>query len=156
VIQIMDWHVIVEVAVEPTSSSAVLSARVDSFEVREGHGGLKPLTQHDRSEIKKTIGEILDSVHHPVIEFASAKMRGNAGELVVEGQLTIRGATQPVTVRGRLDESGERLRVSGRAVVTQSEWGIKPYTAFLGALKLRDDVEVEFEADMAPTPQAQV
>jgi hypothetical protein len=28
-------------------------------------------------------------------------------------------------------------------VLTQSAYGIKPYSAFLGALKVRDDVEVE-------------
>jgi len=29
--------------------------------------------------------------------------------------------------------------------VVQTEYGIKPYTAFFGALKLRDEVAVEFE-----------
>jgi hypothetical protein len=28
--------------------------------------------------------------------------------------------------------------------------GIRPYTAFLGALKLRDEVEVEFDVDLIP------
>jgi hypothetical protein len=33
--------------------------------------------------------------------------------------------------------------------VTQSAFGIKPYSGFLGALKLRDEVAVEFEVDLA-------
>jgi len=32
--------------------------------------------------------------------------------------------------------------------VKQSEWGIKPYSAFLGALRLKDEVEVQFEAKL--------
>ncbi|MEU3090314.1 YceI family protein [Streptomyces massasporeus] len=33
----------------------------------------------------------------------------------------------------------------GWATITQSAWGIKPYTAFLGALRLADEVRIEFE-----------
>lgn len=33
----------------------------------------------------------------------------------------------------------------GWATVTQSAWGIKPYTTFLGALRLAEEVRVEFE-----------
>jgi len=33
-------------------------------------------------------------------------------------------------------------RVSGTLPVTQSEWGIKPYRAFMGALKVRATVEI--------------
>ena len=39
-------------------------------------------------------------------------------------------------------------RYRATTVVTQSAYGIKPYSAFLGALKVRDDVEVEIEVDL--------
>jgi hypothetical protein len=32
--------------------------------------------------------------------------------------------------------------------VVQSAYGIKPYIGFFGALKLRDEVGVEFEVDL--------
>jgi hypothetical protein len=32
--------------------------------------------------------------------------------------------------------------------VTQSEWGIKPYRALMGALKVRDTVEVVLDASL--------
>jgi hypothetical protein len=35
--------------------------------------------------------------------------------------------------------------------VPQSAFGIKPYSGFFGALKLRDEVTVEFEVDLAKT-----
>jgi hypothetical protein len=34
----------------------------------------------------------------------------------------------------------------GTGTVVQSAYGIKPYTAFFGALKVRDTVDVEVEA----------
>ncbi len=36
-------------------------------------------------------------------------------------------------------------RVSGTARLVQSEWGIKPYRGLMGALKVRDSLEVVFE-----------
>ena len=43
-------------------------------------------------------------------------------------------------MRARLDSAGGR--VSATIPVTQSEWGIKPYRGLMGALKVRDDVEI--------------
>jgi hypothetical protein len=36
-------------------------------------------------------------------------------------------------------------RVTGTAQLLQSEWGIKPYRGLMGALKVRDSVEVVFD-----------
>jgi hypothetical protein len=33
--------------------------------------------------------------------------------------------------------------------VLQSAFGIKPYSGFFGALKLSDEVRIEFEADLS-------
>jgi hypothetical protein len=38
--------------------------------------------------------------------------------------------------------------------VVQSAFGIKPYTGFFGALKLRDEVGVEFEVDLSKAEPA--
>jgi hypothetical protein len=50
-------------------------------------------------------------------------------------------------VRGTVGDNG---RVQGRATVVQTQWGIKPYSAFLGALKLADEVAVEVDAMLRP------
>jgi polyisoprenoid-binding protein YceI len=71
-------------------------------------------------------------------------------DLSVEGGLTIRTATHPVLVRGSIDESSGKPQLRATAQVVQSEWGIKPYSAFLGALKLRDAVDIDVEATLVP------
>ena len=48
--------------------------------------------------------------------------------------------TGEVSDRRSLDE------VHGTIPVTQSAWGIKPYRGLMGALKVRDDVEVVIDA----------
>jgi len=70
---------------------------------------------------------------------------GSAESATVEGDLTIRGRTAPVTASAELSDD----RVRGSATVAQTRWGIRPYTAFLGALKVADDVVVEFDATLS-------
>lgn len=143
------WSAAVQ-AREPLDASSVeVTVEVDGLEVREGTGGVKPLTDQDRTEIKKTLREVLDAQRHPRITFVSARV----GEDGIEGDLTIMGRVKPVRVRAALDGNGDgdaagdgdgdRLR--GGVTVTQSRWGIKPYSAFFGALRLADEVEIDFD-----------
>ncbi|UQA90745.1 YceI family protein [Streptomyces halobius] len=129
---------------DPGRSSVLVTVETGSLEVREGTGGLKALTDADRAEIKRTLADkaLLQSAEHPSITFRSTRITGTPQSFEITGELTIKGRTHPVTVHGTGNEAGQ---LRGWATVTQSTWGIKPYTAFLGALRLADDVRVEFE-----------
>ena len=63
----------------------------------------------------------------------------------MEGTLTLLGVDRPARLEVA-DLGGGRYRVTGRVV--QSDYGIRPYSAFLGALKLADPVEVEAEIEL--------
>ncbi|MFI0409958.1 YceI family protein [Actinomadura sp. 3N508] len=131
------WTAAVE-AREPLDASSVkVTVELDGLKVREGTGGVKPLTGQDRAEIEKTLREVLAARSYPEIVFTSAAI----GEDVIEGDLAIMGRVKPVRVKAAL-EGG---RVRGGVTVTQSRWGVKPYSAFFGALRLADDVEIEFD-----------
>jgi hypothetical protein len=56
------------------------------------------------------------------------------------------GITRPVTIQGGVTDG----RVVGGASVVQSRWGIRPYSAFLGALRLSDEVKVDFDVALTP------
>jgi polyisoprenoid-binding protein YceI len=129
---------------EPDKSWVNLTVETGSLEVREGTGGLKPLTDADRAEIKRTLEDraLLDTAEHPTITFRSTRVTGTPQSFEITGELSIKGRTHPVTVHGK--GNGDGL-VRGWATVTQSTWGIKPYTAFLGALRLADDIRVEID-----------
>ena len=147
-IEVTRWQADVTVdSADVARSSVVVEVDVGSFEVRTGTGGVKPLTDADRAEIKKTIGEkILHTGEHPAITFRSTRVAGTPGSFSIDGDLTITGRTQPVTVHGRLADDS----VQGSAAVVQSRWGIRPYTAFFGALKLSDEVTIEFSVRLTP------
>lgn len=133
---------------EPARSSVTVDVDVESFEVREGTGGVKPLTDSDRAEIKRTIREkILHTSQHRTITFQSTSVGGSPEALTIDGDLTIMGVTRPVAVQGAVRDDG---RVRGNATVVQSDWGIKPYSAFLGALKLADEVTIEVDGMLVP------
>ncbi|MGC9539798.1 YceI family protein [Streptomyces sp. UG1] len=137
---------------DPEKSSVSVTVETASLTVREGTGGLKPLTDADKAEINRTLeGEaLLHTARHPTITFHSTRITGTPDSFQITGELTIKGRTQPVTVHGGSDGDG---MVCGWATVTQSTWGIKPYSAFLGALKLADDVRIEYEVTrLEPLP----
>jgi polyisoprenoid-binding protein YceI len=134
-------------AADPSASSVSVDVDAGSFEVRTGSGGIKPLTDADRAQIKTTIQQkVLHTDRHPEISFRSRRVEGTPESFTVEGDLTITGVTQPITVHGRLAGG----RVEGSATIVQTRWGIRPYTGFFGALKLSDEVRLEFGADLAP------
>ncbi|MEO3792906.1 YceI family protein [Nonomuraea sp. B10E15] len=147
-IEVTRWHG--EAAVDPADpagSSVSVEVDADSLVVRQGTGGVKPLTESDRREIGKILGEkVLHTRRHPTITFRSTRVEGCAEEFRVEGELTLVGVTRPAEVRGSLAEG----RVRGSAVIVQSRWGIRPYSALFGALKLSDEVEVRFDVGLVP------
>jgi polyisoprenoid-binding protein YceI len=132
-------------AAEPANSTISAEIEVDSIEVREGAGGVLPLSDSDRGEIVKNIREkVLHTSAHPTITFRSTRVQGTPEAFTVEGELTIMGRTRPVTISGRV--SGDRL--TGGATVVQSQWDIKPYSALFGQLKVADPVEIEFDLEL--------
>ena len=87
------------------------------------------------------LGSAGDALADPTITFRFTHITGTPQSFEATGDLTIKGRTHPVTVHGSADPDGT---LRGSASFTQSTWGIKPYTAFLGALKLADEVRMEF------------
>ena len=146
VIEVTDWSAEVVLADDPAQSSLSLRADPRSVEVREGVGGVKPLSDKDRADIRKTIAKkVLGSEE---ISFRSRRVEvaGAGGRMTVEGDLSVAGSTRPVTAE--LD-AGDEGRVSGTIPLTQSEWGIEPYRGLMGALRVRDVVEVVLDVRLA-------
>ncbi len=143
VLDVTRWEATVDIATDPGSTKIELSADPRSIEVREGLRGVKPLTDKDRSEIRRNIDE--KALHGQPVTFRSSAVRLVEADarLVVEGDLTISGSTWPITAQLDVDEEGN---VTGTIPVTQSSWGIKPYRGLMGALKVRDELEIVIAA----------
>jgi YceI-like domain len=118
-----------------------LDADATSLHVIEGKGGMMALGDDDSANIRQTIDDEVLRRHD--IEFRSTAVERTDGGLAVRGDLTLVGTTRPIAFDLALGE-----RVTGVAVVKQTDWGIKPYTALFGALKVADEVRVEIDAKL--------
>jgi len=139
VIEVTSWEATLDVG---DSSSLELTADPTSLHVREGTGGMQALKDDDKDDIRKTIDK--DVLKKKGIAFKSSSVEASGGGLKVSGDLELGGKTNPVSFD--LSENGGTLQ--GSATVTQSDWGIKPYSALFGALKVNDDVKVVVEAKL--------
>jgi polyisoprenoid-binding protein YceI len=117
-----------------------LDVDATSLKVREGTGGMKGLGDGDLANIEQTIDD--DVLKRQDVSFRSTSVERDGDKLSVTGDLTLRGTTRPLT----FDLAVADGRVRGTAVVKQTEWGMKPYTALFGALKVADEVRVEIDA----------
>jgi len=136
------WKGTLELGEGSAPSRVELTADATSLRVQKGTGGLQALGEDDKAKIHATIDkEVLKrqdiSFHSTTIEDASAICALN-----VQGDLTIVGTTRPMAFDLTVGEDG---LLSATAVVTQSDWGMKPYSALFGALKVADEVEVSLE-----------
>jgi polyisoprenoid-binding protein YceI len=147
IIHVEQWQATVAVDEHGAPVSIELSADPRSLQVLEGHHGVKPLTDKDRAEIRSNIdAKVLGG---QAITFKSSAIEVAGGRLVARGELTIAGNSRPTSFELELGSDG---RVSGTLPITQSEWGIKPYRALMGALKVRDAVDVVLEVSLPATP----
>lgn len=97
------------------------------------------LSDGDREKIRENITEkILSAGRYPEIVFRGQAPEGSA---TVKGELTLAGRSAPLEIPLRR-EGGV---VRGEVTLVPSRWGIEPYKAMGGAIKLQDKVRIAFE-----------
>jgi hypothetical protein len=140
VLGVTSWRAAFDAGEHP---SIELTADPHSMFVIEGTGGAFALGDEEYEAIEQTIGE--EVLTDGPIEFRSAKVEPTAEGLHVEGELTLEGKRHPIAFELQTTEDG---RVRGSATVKQTNWGIKPYSALFGTLKVADEVEVSINAKL--------
>lgn len=119
-------------------------ARFDAASVRvvcarqQGRDAPGVLSPKDRAEIEATVARtVLEAQRYPSIEFRSTSIAlHESGGFRVEGVLSLHGREQPIAMLAR--RHGELAIADGR--LHQPDFGIAPYSAMLGALKIKPDV----------------
>jgi polyisoprenoid-binding protein YceI len=120
---------------------------IGSMVVREGIGGVKPLSDRDRREIVVTARKQLAADRYPEATFVAETFEpDSAGGGTISGTLTLHGQERPLRLQVR--KIGDE-HYNATATVVQSEFGIKPYSGMFGTLKLRDAVDVEADVDLS-------
>jgi len=136
-IEVTAWEATLTVGEQ---SSLELTADATSLRVLEGKGGMKGLGEDDKADIHKSIDK--DILKKKAIHFSSTEVQGGNGDLVVKGELEVAGTTAPVEFTLKVADDGT---LDGSATLAQTNWGIKPYSALFGALKVNDEVVVSVD-----------
>ena len=139
VIEVTSWQGTLELGAERKVS---LTADARSMRVREGSGGMMTLGDEERASIEQTIDE--EVLKGSVISFESSSVKGDGDRLEVSGELELAGRHAPIVFELTLAGG----RVTGTATVKQTDWGIKPYSALFGTLKVLDEVQVGIDGSL--------
>jgi hypothetical protein len=102
---------------------------------------MQPLGYEDKASIEQTIDD--EVLLRKSIEFRSTAVQIAGGRISVEGELTLVGNARPIAFDLVVGDDG---KLSGSVVVKQTDWGITPYSALFGTLKVVDEVEVVIDA----------
>ena len=122
----------VAATVDPTSLRVVQA-------LRDGRPLPDALGANDRAQIERSIaGDVLQAARFPEIRFVSTAVADAPGGFRVTGTLVLCGREQTVVVPVRRDGN---VAVA-EATLHQPDFGIRPYSAMLGALRVKPDVAV--------------
>jgi polyisoprenoid-binding protein YceI len=98
-------------------------------------------------------GNVLDARNHPTIRFISTRIRADGDGATVQGDLTIRGVTKPVTLaaqifrqQGYAEGDLSHLTVQLRGAVQRSAFGATGFADLVG-----DEVRLDIRARIART-----
>jgi hypothetical protein len=84
----------------------------------------------------------LEAKKFPAIAFRSSRVEKIAdGQWKVDGDLALHGVTKPVSLMVR--QTGESY--STRTVIKQTDFGIKPISIGGGMIKVKNEVEIDFQ-----------
>jgi polyisoprenoid-binding protein YceI len=147
-----------EIGVQSFSGHVVMpeaGASGGSLEMEVDAKSLVVLDKKPSEEDKKKIfnsmrNEVLESAKHPKITFKSVsvsdmKQAGNdAYSFVVHGDLTLHGVTKRIAVPVAATITPQQLRATGKYALKQTDYGIKPYSAAGGTIKVKNEVMVNF------------
>jgi polyisoprenoid-binding protein YceI len=93
----------------------------------------------DHRKIQKNVrNDVLHPDRHPEITFTSESVEHEGGLYRVRGRLTLHGRTQPLAFDVRERDGRHETEVTLR----QPDFGITPYRAPLGVLKVKPEVTV--------------
>ena len=145
-IEITRWSAELEVTDDLSPAGLRVRADMNSLAVREGTGGVKPLTDRDRREIAVTARRLLGAERQAEATFSASGFEPDQnGGGIIHGTLNLNGVSQAVKMTVR---KTEMAAYHATGSVRQSDFAIKPYTAFLGVLKVSDPVSIVVDVEL--------
>jgi polyisoprenoid-binding protein YceI len=133
-------------SVDIDAATSSVSAELDPASLvvvnamHDGKAAPRALSDADKQKIESQIRkEVLETDRHELIRFRSSQLERRAdGGYSVTGELTLHGATRPLRIETRL-EGGRHV---AEIELHQPDYGIVPFKAMMGTLKVKADVRL--------------
>lgn len=125
---------------------AELTVDTDSLEVLSGEGGVTPLGGTEKGVARSNALKSLDAKKFPHIRFAADEIAKTADGYRMTGTVEIHGTTRPQVVDLKVDDTGDAVVLSTQVRLLQTDFGVKLISLFMGAMKVSDEVVIDFRA----------
>ncbi len=88
---------------------------------------------------------LLDSERYPGVTISATAVAGTRESLLATALVGVKDRQHEIRVPVAVQHEGERLIASGEFKVKQTELGLKPLSALMGALQVQDELKVKFK-----------
>jgi polyisoprenoid-binding protein YceI len=108
------------------------------------------MSEFERKEFHNVLNNtVIETDKFPKIKFVSvsisdARKSGETRSFTLAGDLTLHGVTKRVSFPVNVTMNDQQLHATGEAKLKHSDFGMKPYTAGLGMIKIGDEVKISF------------
>jgi polyisoprenoid-binding protein YceI len=111
----------------------------------DGHERPGEPNEGDKRKIEgHIVRDVLLADRYPTISFDSTGVQALPDGYSVEGRLSLHGTQKTIAFVSKVREH----RATARIGLEQSEFGIRPFSAMLGALRIKARVDVELDVPM--------
>ena len=129
-----------------TPVAAQLVVDVDSLQVLRGEGGITPLSGAEKAVARGNALKALQANRFPEIEFRPETIARSDSGYRLAGPLRIHGVSRACEVAVVVTDLGDQWQLTCRAEVRQSDFGVKPFSMMMGAMRVEDVVTVSLDA----------
>jgi len=150
-IDVTDFKVNVDVPESGfTSGSLELEIQANSLKVdcamKDGKQQPDTLKEKDIADIEADMAKkVLHPDKYPTVNFTSKAIQVKDGGYHINGELSLHGVKKSIDFD--VDTSGGGLK--GRFTIIQTDYGIKPFKAMMGTLKIKDKVDIGFDLPLS-------
>ena len=104
-----------------------------------------PVPEKDRAgTVRNMLGPaVLDAARQAVLHLTADGISGGPVEYVARVRVGLRGEERVIDVPLALSFEGDRLRIHASMRLHHADLGLVPFSVALGALRVRDDIEVD-------------
>ena len=115
--------------------------------MKDGQQNYDALKEKDKADIEEaTFKDVLHPSKYPIINFRSSNIHEKDGVYHVKGELTLHGVTRPIEFDAKTTTGND---LKGKVTLAQKDFGIKPYKALLGTLKVKNEVNIAFDLSLS-------